>query len=138
MPQSSLGGMLLQACNGNTRCTGTCVTRGASSHKVKTLRHLHIYPAALPPSLQGSAVPPGRLHNGIDWKRLQLVLGVLNKHTDMRPYSSDVYVNVLGGGSGGWDGAGAQRALVLEGWVVMWVKACSAIQQGSRTAVALV
>ena len=42
---------------------------------------------------------PGRINNGLDWKRLQLILGVLNKHTQLRPYAADVYVNVLGGGS---------------------------------------
>ena len=55
------------------------------------LTNIHIY-------LQGAAVTPGRINNGLDWKRLQLILGVLNKHTQLRPYAADVYVNVLGGG----------------------------------------
>ncbi|GAB4818278.1 hypothetical protein N2152v2_005324 [Parachlorella kessleri] len=46
---------------------------------------------------EGAAVAPGRINNGLDWKRLQLILGVLNKHTQLRPYAADVYVNVLGG-----------------------------------------
>lgn len=46
-----------------------------------------------------SGQPPARFPSGVDRQRLALLLAVLGKHTDLRPYSFDVYLNVTGGGS---------------------------------------
>ncbi|EFN56488.1 hypothetical protein CHLNCDRAFT_8491, partial [Chlorella variabilis] len=49
------------------------------------------------PVPQSSGQPPMRMPSGVDRQRLALLLAVLGKHTDMRPYSVDVHLNVTGG-----------------------------------------
>jgi hypothetical protein len=44
-----------------------------------------------------SGQPPMRMPSGVNRQRLALLLAVLGKHTDMRPYSVDVHLNVTGG-----------------------------------------
>lgn len=46
-----------------------------------------------------SGQPPMRMPSGVNRQRLALLLAVLGKHTDMRPYSVDVHLNVTGGES---------------------------------------
>jgi DNA repair protein RadA/Sms len=45
----------------------------------------------------GAGAPPSRFPSGVNRQRLALLLAVLGKHTEMRPYSVDVYLNVTGG-----------------------------------------
>jgi hypothetical protein len=45
--------------------------------------------------------------SGVNRQRLALLLAVLGKHTEMRPYSVDVHLNVTGG-EAGWGGLPAQ------------------------------
>lgn len=49
------------------------------------------------PVPQGSPTPPSRFPSGVNRQRLALLLAVLGKHTEMRPYSVDVHLNVTGG-----------------------------------------
>ncbi len=61
------------------------------------------------PVPQGSPAPPSRFPSGVNRQRLALLLAVLGKHTEMRPYSVDVHLNVTGGEAGyvcGWGVAG--------------------------------
>ena len=50
-----------------------------------------------------AGAPPMRMPSGVDRQRLALLLAVLGKHTDLRPYSVDLHLNVTGGGWG-WVG----------------------------------
>jgi len=45
----------------------------------------------------GNAAPPLRSPTGVRKERLLLILAVLGKHTQIRPYSVDVHLNVTGG-----------------------------------------
>jgi hypothetical protein len=49
------------------------------------------------PVPHGSGQPPMRMPSGVNRERLALLLAVLGKHTEMRPYSVDVHLNVTGG-----------------------------------------
>ena len=49
------------------------------------------------PVPHGSGQPPMRMPSGVNRDRLALLLAVLGKHTEMRPYSVDVHMNVTGG-----------------------------------------
>ncbi|PSC73730.1 DNA repair [Micractinium conductrix] len=49
------------------------------------------------PVPHGSPVPPTRTPSGVNRQRLALLLAVLGKHTDIKPYSVDVHLNVTGG-----------------------------------------
>lgn len=44
-----------------------------------------------------SGQPPMRVPSGVNRQRLALLLAVLGKHTEMKPYSVDVHMNVTGG-----------------------------------------
>ena len=48
-----------------------------------------------PPGSNG--VPPTRMPSGVKRDRLFLLLAVLGKHTDMKPWGVDVHLNVTGG-----------------------------------------
>ena len=63
-----------------------------------------------------AGAPPMRMPSGVDRQRLALLLAVLGKHTDLRPYSVDLHLNVTGGGSGCVCGGGGCR-----GWCVWGV-----------------
>eukprot|EP00887_Chlorella_sp_A99_P001326 scaffold14.g1326.t1 len=47
--------------------------------------------------MQGATHPPVRMPSGVNKNRLYLLLAVLGKHTEMRPYAVDVHLNVTGG-----------------------------------------
>ena len=49
------------------------------------------------PIAPGNPAPPLRSPTGVRKERLWLLLAVLGKHTDMRPYRVDVHLNVTGG-----------------------------------------
>lgn len=49
------------------------------------------------PVPRGSQQPPIRAPTGVRKERLWLLLAVLGKHTEIRPYSVDVHINVTGG-----------------------------------------
>lgn len=67
------------------------------------------------PVPQGSPAPPSRFPSGVNRQRLALLLAVLGKHTEMRPYSVDVHLNVTGGecGAAAAQGLPAQRGCWL-------------------------
>lgn len=49
------------------------------------------------PTPRNAASPPLRAPTGIKKERLMLILAVLGKHTNIKPYSIDVHINVTGG-----------------------------------------
>ena len=46
---------------------------------------------------QGPGMPPSRVPSGVKKERMFLILAVLSKHTDMKPYLNDIHLNVTGG-----------------------------------------
>lgn len=42
-------------------------------------------------------MPPSRVPSGVKKERMFLILAVLSKHTDMKPYLNDIHLNVTGG-----------------------------------------
>ncbi|KAL6778234.1 hypothetical protein ACKKBG_A17420 [Auxenochlorella protothecoides x Auxenochlorella symbiontica] len=46
---------------------------------------------------QGPGLPPTRVPSGVKRERMQLILAVLSKHTDMKPFMHDIHLNVTGG-----------------------------------------
>ncbi|KAK2079115.1 hypothetical protein QBZ16_002806 [Prototheca wickerhamii] len=48
-------------------------------------------------AFQGPGMPPSRVPSGVKKERMFLILAVLSKHTDMKPYLNDIHLNVTGG-----------------------------------------
>lgn len=73
---------------------GSLSCRAQSRH---TIHHPVIPPPTTPTAPQGPGLPPTRVPSGVKRERMQLILAVLSKHTDMKPFMHDIHLNVTGG-----------------------------------------